>query len=113
MGSPASGSDDFTAVTEMLQSMSTWGQGQGSADISENISAARRTFAMMLCARFFILKQLVQHFPVLGHENDDLFVKVLWDLRRADTDVMLDIVCSSLHNIMSHYRENRSVSDGN
>ncbi len=118
MGSPASGSDDFTAVTEMLQSMRTWSQG---LDLYENISAAHRTFAMMLCARFFILNQLVQHLPVntdatvarrrwvlaqalppsSGYDRDDLFVKVLLGLRGADTDVMLEIVRSSLHSIMT------------
>jgi hypothetical protein len=124
----ASGSKDFTVVTEVLQSMSTWDQGKGSANISENISAAHRAFTMMLCVRFFILKQLVQHLPVNTDVTvarrrwvlaqalpprlwwgEDLFVEVLRVLQHADTDVMLDIVRSSLHNIMTERKDLFSV----
>ena len=102
----ASGSDDFMVATQMLQSMSSW-----SADPPANMIAARRVFAMLLCARFAILAQLVKQFPVntnitdarrrwvlaqvlplrLEGETEDLFATVLWALRRASTDDMLKI----------------------
>jgi hypothetical protein len=74
---------------------------------------------MLLCARFFIFKQLVQHFPAntkvtdarrrwvfaqvlppcLLDDGEDLFVKVLQGLRGAETRIMLDIIRSSLRDI--------------
>ena len=113
---PASGSDDFNVATEMLSSMSTWHQGTNSADMSKNGEAAHRAFAMLLCARVFILKQLVQHLPVgtdvtvarrrwvlaqavpprLAFEDDDLFVTLLRDLRRGDTKTLLRITRSTM-----------------
>jgi hypothetical protein len=122
---PASGSDDFKAVTEMLQSMSTWHQGTSAADIFKNADAADRAFAMLLCARVFVLKQLVQRLPVdtdaivarrrwilaqvlpprLTFEDDDLFVKVLRDLQHADTKIMLGIIRSTLRALTTERRD--------
>jgi hypothetical protein len=113
----ASGSNDFQEVTEILQTMSTW--SDKSQDLSNNTSPAQRIFAMLLCARFFIFKQLVQHFPVntkvtdarrrwvfaqvlpprLSDDGKDLFVKVLQGLQGAETRIMLDIIRSSLRDI--------------
>ena len=104
-------------ATEMLKSMSTW--STSSLDLSNNTPAAHRTFAMLLCACFFILKQPVKHLPVgtdatvarrrwviaqilpprLSHDDDDLFVKVFQNIRGAETRIMLDIIRSSLDNI--------------
>ena len=114
----ASGSKDFTVATEMLQSMSSWRTDPES--LSNNGAAANRTFAMLLCARLFILKQLVQHFPAETNVTDarrrwvlaqvlpprlergeDLFVKVLRALRNADTDVMLRIAEDLLYDILT------------
>ena len=96
--------------------MSSWRTGS-SEDLSENSSAAQRTFAMLLCARFFILEQLVQRFPantnvmdarrrwVLAQvlppwrNTEDLFVIVLRGLRRAEAETMLDITRESLRRI--------------
>jgi hypothetical protein len=117
-GDTASGSDDFAVAMKMMQSMSTW--GINSPDLSKNSSTASRTFAMLLCARFFILKRFVQHLPRntavtdarrrwvlaqvlpprLNFEDDDLFVKVLLSLRNGNEDIMMRIVRSSLRNIM-------------
>jgi hypothetical protein len=122
---PASGSDDFNVATEMLLSMSTWHQGTSSADISKNAEAAHRAFAILLCARVFILKQLVQHIPVgtdvivarrrwilaqvvpprLKFEDDDLFVKLLRDLWCGDTKIMLCIVCSTLLDLTTNRQD--------
>jgi hypothetical protein len=113
----ASGSDDFQEATEMLQTMSSW--STKSPDLSNNVSPAQRIFAMLLCARFFIFKQLVQHIPVntnvtdarrrwvsaqvspprLCDDGEDLFVKVLQALRGAETRIMLDIIRSSLRDM--------------
>ncbi|KAF8344443.1 hypothetical protein F5887DRAFT_1204973 [Amanita rubescens] len=92
----ASGSDDLQQAMEMLQTMST-------PDLSNNTSPAQRILAMLLCARFFIFKQLVQHFPVNTKVTDggdgDLFVRVFQGLRDAETHIMLDIIRSSLRDI--------------
>ena len=116
---PASGSDDFNVATEMLLSMSAWHQGTSSADIYKDVEAAHRAFAMLLCARVFILKQLVQHIPVgtdvtaarrrwilaqvvpprLKYEEDDLFVTLLRDLRSGDTQTMLRITRSTMRDL--------------
>jgi len=114
----ASGSDDFTVATQMLQSMSSWREGP--AHLSNNGTAARRAFAMLLCARVFILKQLVQHFPaktnvtdarrrwVLAQvlpprlkQSEDLFVTMLRALWNTDTDIMLCMVRDLLGDIMT------------
>ncbi len=95
----ASGSEDFQEAKKMLQNMSTW--STKSPDFPNNVFLAQRIFAMLLCARFFIFKQLVQHLPVntkvtdarrrwvfaqvlpprLWDDGEDLFVKVLQGLR--------------------------------
>ncbi|KAF8497010.1 hypothetical protein BU17DRAFT_72416 [Hysterangium stoloniferum] len=68
------------------------------------------------CARVLILKQFVQHVPVntgatldrrrwvlaqvlppsLNFQDEDLFVRVLWTLRSADTQIMRSIIASTL-----------------
>jgi len=114
-----SGSNDFEEATEMLQTMSTWRQGESSPDLANNAIAARRAFAMMLCARFFILNQIVQQLPLHTNVTDarrrwvlaqvlppllpsgeELFVKVLRALRATDTEILLNIT-SSLHQTIT------------
>ena len=110
----ASGSNDFTVATEMLQIMNTW-----SPDLFNYEPVAHRAFEMLLCARVFILEQLVQRLPVntdvtearrrwvfaqvlpphLEDDDEDLFVKVLLSLRGATTDIMRDIIRSSMMNV--------------
>jgi hypothetical protein len=124
MQGTASGSKDFEEATAMLQSLSTWSlEGQ---DLSNNAFTARRTFAtMLLCARFFILKQLVQRIPVntdvtdarrrwvlaqvlpprLRYHGDDLFVRVLRGLQGAETEIMLDVIRSLLDSVMGERRD--------
>lgn len=58
-----SGSNDFEAAAKMLQSTSTWHQPTTRVDFTNNAEAADRVFAMLLCARIFVLKQLVQNLP--------------------------------------------------
>jgi hypothetical protein len=99
----------------MLQKMSTW-DGAGIERLQKNADAADRVFAMLLCARVFVLKQLldcispltdvvtarrrwvlVQSMPPrLGIlPADDLFVEVVRILRAAETEDLLDWVRST------------------
>ena len=114
----ASGSNDIMVATQMLHSMSSWRTEP--SDLSKDDSAVHRAFAMLLCARVFILKELVQHFPVETNvanarrrwvlaqvlpphleRSEDLFVTVLRALRNADTEVMLCIAEELLDDIMT------------
>ncbi|KAF8309783.1 hypothetical protein F5887DRAFT_1091838 [Amanita rubescens] len=117
LGKP-SGSNDFKIATQMLQNMSTWRKGESSQDHSNNAFATHRAFAMLLCARFFILNQFVQQLPPHTNVMDarrrwvlaqvlppclpssaDLFVEVLQALRRTETDILLKIISSLLKTI--------------
>ncbi|KAF8512031.1 hypothetical protein BU17DRAFT_11549, partial [Hysterangium stoloniferum] len=116
---PASGSKDLEVATEkILPILSTWHTGE----IDENATAADRVFAMLLCARVLILKQFVQHVPVntgatlarrrwvlaqvllpsLNFQDEDLFVRVLWTLRSADTQIMRSIIASTLSELTTN-----------
>ena len=47
----------------MMMSMSTWDRGKSDKDILNNNFIANRVFAMLLCARVFVFKQLLDHIP--------------------------------------------------
>ena len=115
----ASGSNDFTVATQMLQSLSSWHTDPPDS-FNNGTAAARRAFAMLLCAHLFILKQLVQRFPaetnvtdarrrwVLAQvlpprleQSEDLFVTVLRAVRNTDIDIMLCMVRDLLGDIMT------------
>jgi hypothetical protein len=105
---PASGSGDFAAAAKMLATMGSWNQKDlNAADtFARNADAAERVFAMLLCARIFILHQFLQEVPggttlldarrrwVLAqalpatYQGDDVFVRVITALRNGDTSVM-------------------------
>ncbi|KAF8512020.1 hypothetical protein BU17DRAFT_96669 [Hysterangium stoloniferum] len=116
----ASGSKDFEVATEemlptlgTLPSLSPW---YGDTD---------RVSAMLLCARIFILKQFLQHIPVntdatlarrrwvlaqvlpprLDFWGDDLFVRVLRTLQRADMQIMRDIIASTLSELKTKRKD--------
>jgi len=97
--------------------MNTWNNGKSSEDILKNAQTADRTFTMLLCARIFILKRLVESLPpftdattarrrwVLAQvlppcldfgEPSDLFTIVLQSLRNASADTMHQIIRSML-----------------
>ncbi|KAF8519086.1 hypothetical protein BU17DRAFT_90258 [Hysterangium stoloniferum] len=122
---PASGSKDFEVATEeILPTLSTW-HTEEADEHKKNAKAADRVFAMLLCARIFILKQFVQHVPVntdatlarrrwvLGqvlppwsdNRGKDLFVSVLETLRPADTEVMRDIISSTLRELKTKRKD--------
>jgi hypothetical protein len=117
----AFGSKDFEESMTMLQTMSTWSEG----NVSNNASVTHRALAILICARFFILKQLVQHLPLdvdikaarrcwvlaqvlppsLSHEGGDLFVNVVQGLRGARIETMLDIIHSLQAEIMTKRKD--------
>jgi hypothetical protein len=97
----ASGSNDFAEASLMMQNMRK-------ADPENAAIAANRAFAMFLCARIFVLKQLVRYLPVdtdptvarrrwvlaqvlpprLGEIEPDLFVHLLQSVLAGRTDIM-------------------------
>jgi hypothetical protein len=114
----ASGSRDFEAATNILTSMSTWNQSQDLCGIQKNAAAADHTFAMLLCARIFILGKFVGHLPLgtdpvtarrrwvllqvmprcLRSYFSDIFTVVFRSIRAADTKHMLDIARVTLRD---------------
>ena len=90
----------------MMQNLSTWRTREANSERAG--AAANRAFAMLLCARIFVLKQFVRYLPedtdptvarrrwvlaqVLpprkGASEWDLFVRVLQSLRAGRTEIM-------------------------
>jgi hypothetical protein len=114
------GSRDFESVTELMKSMSRR-DGTGEADITKNVAVADRAFAMLICARVFVLKHLLKNLPIntdatearrrwvlaqvlppsLQYDKDDLFTVVVRSLRSADTTDMLKLARTMLRG-MAH-----------
>jgi len=99
----ASGSSDFLYAIEQMESMSNWKRGTDDA----KVDAAHRAFAMLICARVFVLKCLLENLPAgttakIARQRwvlvqvmppshvDDIFVTVLGSLRAADKTDMMD-----------------------
>ena len=97
--------------------MSAWNNVKSPEDVRKNEEAADRTFTMLLCARIFILKQLLQSLPPFTNVTtarrrwvlaqvlpprltfggpSDLFGVVLRSLRNANIDIMRQIIRSML-----------------
>lgn len=124
-----SGSRDFTVATDILQEMGTW--NADSDTIKRNAAAAAdRVFAMILCARIFILNQLLNHTPsetdvravrkrwvllqiMPAHRrfHDDIFVEVLRSLRYADTDTMRELFQDTVSQFTSNRKDLFPVED--
>ena len=115
---PVSGSGDFEAAVETLLSISTWDQDESAEGIKMNRDAAKRVFAMLLCARVFTFSQfvrclpvqtdvkvarrrwvLLQAMPARGILGRDIFVLLFQSLRNADTDTMLDFIQTTLYQL--------------
>jgi len=97
-----------------MTTMSTWGNFQ------QNRDAVHRSFAMLICARIFVLKCLLEKLPpntdmetarrrwVLVQAMPpidmatDIFVAVLKSLRAAVKTDLLDFTESMLKNILTH-----------
>ena len=113
-----SGSGDFEAATNTMMSLSTWDRGKSDKDILHNNATAKRVFTMLLCARVFVFKQLLdripaqtdvtiarrrwvllQVLPALSYaDSDDIFVTILSSLRNAHKDVMLPFIRTTLRD---------------
>jgi len=116
-----SGSRDFEVATDILVSMSSWNLGTKEEHILKNKIAADRVFAMVFCARVFVLKRLMDSLPtgtdvwvarrrwVLlqvmppPHSSStlDIFAVLVQSLRSADTDDMLTFVRTTLKSLYS------------
>jgi hypothetical protein len=113
----AAGSYDFQKATKMMEQMSQWDDSIGTdkADNTKNVKVAYRAFAMLICARVFVLRQfmnklpngtdlmaarrrwvLVQAMPPFFVYPNDIFTVVLGSLRSANTEVMLSLADSML-----------------
>jgi hypothetical protein len=114
MGRPT-GSGDFKAATLIMESMSNW---DGNAD---NVDVAHRAFAMLICARVFVLKSLLEKLPsgtdaetarrrwVLAqvlppfHRTHDIFVIVLDSLRAAYKADLIHFTLSMLDSLINRF----------
>ena len=56
------GSSDFQAAIEIMTTMSKWDDKSGQ-NTTKNDDVANRAFAMLICARVFVLKQLLERLP--------------------------------------------------
>jgi len=101
-----------------MESMSNWDRStEGTANPDNNVDVALRAFAMLICARVFVLKCLLEKLP-LGtdavtarrrwvlvqvmppfYRTDDIFVTVLQSLRAADKTDMIDHTKSMLNEM--------------
>ena len=98
--------------------MSKWDVAR-EADIAKNVDVADRAFAMLICARVFVLKCLLKNLPInsdatvarrrwvlaqvlppsLKYDKDDLFTVVVKSLRSAGAMDMLNLARTTLRDI--------------
>ena len=106
------GSRDFLNSTLTMKNMRDWDDTDG---FNKNLEVATRVFEMVLCARFFVLKHLLEQLPagtdamtarrrwVLIQvmppyfENRDIFSSILAKLRQAGTGVLVKLT-KSIYN---------------
>ncbi|KAM6498411.1 hypothetical protein JOM56_006359 [Amanita muscaria] len=109
---PPIGSRDFEAATNIMMSMSKWDNAKG----ADNAKVAERAFAMLICARVFVLKCLLTNLPAgtdavvarkrwvlaqvlppaLPFSKYDIFAAIVNRLRSADTVDMLNLASTML-----------------
>ena len=107
---------DFLTATQIMTEMSSWDERTeetDDVDPDKNTNVARRAFEMLICARLFVLKRLLEKLaPGTDGETarrrwvlvqamppslrDDIFSIVLKSLRRADSRDMGDLIDSML-----------------
>ena len=116
----ATGSRDFQTAIDIMKSMSMWDKGAGTSetDITKNVDVTNRAFAMLICARVFVLWHLLKKLPsdadvMVARQRwllvqvlppslpfvGDIFAAVVNSLRSASYDVMLHLACSMLQEI--------------
>jgi len=102
------GSCDFHLATDLIKSRNNWDGASGSdPNNTKSVNVANHTFMMLICARIFVLKQLLQNLPSgangtqarkrwvliqalppFNNAQDDIFSAVLRSLWAADTSSM-------------------------
>lgn len=103
-----------------MENMSNWdgGSDMGEANSTKNVEVANRAFQMLICARIFVLKELikklpkgtdpmvarrrwvlVQALPPSLSPEGEIFNVVITSLRAADTMIMRTLICSMLSEI--------------
>ncbi|KIM43671.1 hypothetical protein M413DRAFT_443578 [Hebeloma cylindrosporum] len=106
----ATGSTDFRRATAMMESMKSWDAGGGTdmPQSNKNVDPANRVFEMLICARIYVLKQLLANLPagtdamkarrrwvlvqaLPPSTTTDIFVAIVNSLRSADTSVMREL----------------------
>ncbi|KIL59153.1 hypothetical protein M378DRAFT_200227, partial [Amanita muscaria Koide BX008] len=98
----ASGSGDFEEAIRVIKDLSTWNWGTGPERLCQNATAADRVFAMLLCARIFVLKQFLDCIPhpvdVLAARRRWVFLQIMPPCLEIHTtnDVFVEVV-RSLH----------------
>jgi len=112
---------DFLTATQIMTKMSSWDERTEETDdvvdSDKNTNVARRTFEMLICARLFALKRLLEKLPPGTDEKTarrrwvlvqamppvdvatDIFVAVLKSLRAADKTDLLDFTESMLKSM--------------
>jgi hypothetical protein len=113
------GSRDFQAAITTLKSLSNWNQGTGTDRLNGNAVAADRIFAMLFCARAFILQQLVDLTPPFTDAKDvrrrwvllqvlpprirldDIFVVIFRSIRAGHGAVMMEYVRDTINNLQT------------
>ena len=113
-----SGSSDFAAAVAIMES-SAW--DKTGRNIQQNAGAADRVFTMLLCARIFVLKRLLdrvplqtdvkavkaarrrwvllQIFPPCWESGHDIFVEVFKSIRFADVDIMQQFIQTTINDL--------------
>ena len=111
------GSRDFESVINIMRSMSGWDPDTEPNKL-KNVSVANRAFAMLVCARVFVLKQLLDNLPIntdaevarkrwvlaqalppsLQH-SEDIFTIIVNSLRSARADDMISLAHTMIQDM--------------
>jgi hypothetical protein len=119
------GSLDFDyAVAKLLPFLRAW-NAKDPNNAQQNANSTDRVFTMLIWARIFILKQLMDQFPPSTdplsarrrwvllqampphqpfHETEDIFVEILQTLRLGDMDIMQKLIRSTLLTFLNEKR---------
>jgi hypothetical protein len=110
----ATGSRDLQdAILKVLPSISIWNK-EGLRRLDDNLQIAEHVFAMVLCARVFVLRELVDRIPLSTnattarrrwvllqaappsfHPGGDIFVQLLRSIRGGETETMPQFISST------------------
>jgi hypothetical protein len=114
------GSSDFEWVTKIMTKMSKWdGDKNNIKNNTKNVDVSSRAFAMLICARVFVLKHLLEQLPsntddmvarrrwVLAQvmppftpfARDDMFTTIIISLRGAEETDMLHLASAMLQGM--------------